>query len=264
MYLSFRQFLYLRESFWEFVSKVFGAVGISAYMVVRIRQYVNYQIKENDDYSWVITAETINQILIQMTFFFFVLSYLRRSSAKERARGVREILIPLICAGLPLLIWEIPDINYYITKYAAWIKANEAVDILMQLSRTDVRYFDNIIYLSMPLLIIGHIITLSGILWLGKSFSIMSEARDPVFTGPYKYIRHPLYLGESIAVIGVFLERFCHINIFMTILFLVMQRYRAYIEEKKLIAVYPEYKKYKEQTGAYWPEQITLKNIIGR
>ena len=43
---------------------------------------------------------------------------------------------------------------------------------------------------------------------LGRSFSINAEARRLVTEGPYAVIRHPLYLAEQIALIGVFIEFF--------------------------------------------------------
>ncbi len=252
-YLCYRQILFTREPVWEFVSKIGGGVGISAYMITRIRHLIQYQTKMSDGYTWIFTFNTLNQLLIQMTFFFFVISYLRRSPAKESARGVKEIVLPLFCAGLPLLIWEVPDIGYYISKYVPMIKGNALIACLLEYSSPNLLLSSEVIYYTMPFLIIGHAITLSGIVWLNTSFSIMSEARKPIFSGPYAYIRHPLYLGESIAVAGVFVQRFNYINIGFTILFIVLQRYRAYIEEKKMMGVYPEYIEYKKRTGAYVP-----------
>src|SRR5215467_11008534 len=41
---------------------------------------------------------------------------------------------------------------------------------------------------------------------LGRSFSIMAESRRLVTTGPYRFVRHPLYLAEQLAIVGVFLQ----------------------------------------------------------
>jgi protein-S-isoprenylcysteine O-methyltransferase Ste14 len=38
---------------------------------------------------------------------------------------------------------------------------------------------------------------------LGRSFSVMPEARRLVTNGPYSVIRHPVYLGEAVALAGV-------------------------------------------------------------
>ena len=45
------------------------------------------------------------------------------------------------------------------------------------------------------------------VLWrLGKSFSIMPEARKLVTGGPYACARHPLYTVEIITIIGTALQ----------------------------------------------------------
>lgn len=50
---------------------------------------------------------------------------------------------------------------------------------------------------------------LLGVVWsafslatLGKSFAILPSVRECVSRGPYRLIRHPIYLGESIMLLG--------------------------------------------------------------
>src|SRR5438876_7950606 len=43
---------------------------------------------------------------------------------------------------------------------------------------------------------------------LGKSFSIMAEARALVTSGPYAMVRHPLYAAELLATIGLLIQFF--------------------------------------------------------
>jgi len=49
----------------------------------------------------------------------------------------------------------------------------------------------------------GVVFALYAVLELGRSFSVMPEARRLVTNGPYSVIRHPVYLGEAVALAGV-------------------------------------------------------------
>lgn len=86
-------------------------------------------------------------------------------------------------------------------------------------------------------------------LWhLRASFSIMAEARSPVITGPYRYVRHPLYLGEALMMLGLCLM----IGTLAAILFWAalnaLQVVRAKVEEAKLASRFEEYRNYQRRT----------------
>ena len=48
----------------------------------------------------------------------------------------------------------------------------------------------------------GSSLSVYVLYWLGRSFSIMAEARRLVTAGPYGIVRHPLYTTEGITVLG--------------------------------------------------------------
>ena len=97
---------------------------------------------------------------------------------------------------------------------------------------------------------IGAIIALSQ---LGRSFSIMAESRQLVTTGPYGYVRHPLYLAEEIAMVGVFMQ---FASVWTALLLAVQigfQLRRMYNEEAVLAAKFPEYADYSRRTARLIP-----------
>lgn len=61
---------------------------------------------------------------------------------------------------------------------------------------------------STILIAVGLAITFWSLLYLRWSFSIMPEARKLVTSGPYRFSRNPVYMGEFIAAIGVALPHF--------------------------------------------------------
>lgn len=95
------------------------------------------------------------------------------------------------------------------------------------------------------------------VLWrLGKSFSIMPEARTLVTSGPYAYVRHPLYGVEMITIIGTamqFAQPWAGIVGFAV---LVMMVVRTMFEEKVLAEAYPEYVAYRAKTARFIPGVI--------
>jgi protein-S-isoprenylcysteine O-methyltransferase Ste14 len=59
--------------------------------------------------------------------------------------------------------------------------------------------------ISTRLLLGGNALAVLVLVQLGRSFSIMAEARRLVTSGVYRWVRHPLYLAEELAVIGIVL-----------------------------------------------------------
>jgi protein-S-isoprenylcysteine O-methyltransferase Ste14 len=91
-------------------------------------------------------------------------------------------------------------------------------------------------------------------LWeLGQSFSIMAESRRLVTNGPYRWVRHPLYLAEEIAFCGLFIQ---FASIWTALIFvaqIVFQLRRIHNEEAILGASFPEYAVYQQITARLIP-----------
>ncbi len=89
---------------------------------------------------------------------------------------------------------------------------------------------------------------------LGRSFSIMAEARVLVTDGPYALIRHPLYVVEEIGVVGVFIQlaSWPAAMLFMTHFVFQLQRMRN--EERVLTRAFPrQYRTYAVRTARLIP-----------
>ncbi len=88
---------------------------------------------------------------------------------------------------------------------------------------------------------------------LGRSFSIVAQARSLVRTGPYRFVRHPLYLGELVAVLGVVMAGFSWQALGLFGMLLALQVYRASKEEELLAESFPEYAAYRLHTSRLVP-----------
>lgn len=76
------------------------------------------------------------------------------------------------------------------------------------------------------LTISGSMISLWGILSLGKSFAITPSQRSIVTSGAYRILKHPIYTGYFITELAVILTFFSVLNcsLFLTSLFLYIVR----------------------------------------
>ncbi len=88
---------------------------------------------------------------------------------------------------------------------------------------------------------------------LATAISIVPQARHLVDTGPYRFVRHPLYLGEIVALSGIAL-RGGHWSYALLVLVVTgLQLYRAGREEKLLAAQIPGYDAYMQRTWRVIP-----------
>ncbi len=88
---------------------------------------------------------------------------------------------------------------------------------------------------------------------LGRSFSLLPQARGLVTSGPYAVVRHPLYVAELIAALGVALQfqQPYALAIFAVTVCLLLPRAR--FEEDVLNATFPEYGAYQKRTARALP-----------
>ena len=95
------------------------------------------------------------------------------------------------------------------------------------------------------------------VLWrLGKSFSIMPEARKLVTSGPYSFARHPLYAVEMITICGTALQFQAPWSWMVAATVMLLLLIRSRYEERILEATYPEYGAYRARTKRFIPGVI--------
>lgn len=189
-------------------------LGVIAILIVflmhRMGQYKDFLVKP----LWVVET---------LIFVVFLVSYAIRMGPLERSRGFREIVVPLIGAVLPFALLLTPPNQ--------WIASNP--------SRLHALFY---------WMTAASSLTLWGLWTLRRSFSITVEARALVTGGPYRWVRHPIYLGEMLTAGGVLVWRFSLPNLVIFIIFVQVQILRARWEEAKLMKTFPEYKDYAAQS----------------
>jgi protein-S-isoprenylcysteine O-methyltransferase Ste14 len=88
---------------------------------------------------------------------------------------------------------------------------------------------------------------------LGRSFGILVAVRKVVLRGPYRFIRHPIYLGYFLALLAMLLADPEPIYFVLIPTLYAIMSWRARLEENKLAAVSPEYRANMTRTGMFLP-----------
>jgi protein-S-isoprenylcysteine O-methyltransferase Ste14 len=107
--------------------------------------------------------------------------------------------------------------------------------------------------ISTVLILLGSAAAVVALLNLGRSFSMMAEARRLVTSGPYRFVRHPLYLAEELAIIGVVLQFLSGWTALLLASQIAFQLRRMHNEETVLTATFPEYATYQAKTARLIP-----------
>ena len=121
---------------------------------------------------------------------------------------------------------------------------------------------DMLIALTIPagilINLVGHGVSIAGVLSLNQSFGIVTKVNEIITTGLYGLVRHPIYFGYLIMTIGFMLmtPRLIHIAVYF--LAILLQIWRARIEESKLAAASAEYRSYMQKVPFLVPDFLKL------
>jgi protein-S-isoprenylcysteine O-methyltransferase Ste14 len=101
------------------------------------------------------------------------------------------------------------------------------------------------------LILTGALIAVASCLWLvfaisylGRCFGVLPEARGLVTHGPYGIMRHPVYLGEFGACLGLLMAAPTVLNVVAFAVLAAGQTVRMRMEEQALTAAFSDYAGY--------------------
>lgn len=103
------------------------------------------------------------------------------------------------------------------------------------------------------LLLIGMAWSLWSLWYLGRNLSVIAQARGLSDRGPYRFVRHPLYLGEITSALGIALVVGTPAAFAVWLTVCALQVYRARREEQILLQALPDYRDYRSRTAALVP-----------
>jgi protein-S-isoprenylcysteine O-methyltransferase Ste14 len=89
--------------------------------------------------------------------------------------------------------------------------------------------------------VVGMAIAVPAMASLRRSFSLTPQARRLTTSGPYRVIRHPLYLGETLNVIGIMVGVGSLTVMVAALVVVAGEVTRAALEERLLRQTFPDY-----------------------
>ncbi len=113
---------------------------------------------------------------------------------------------------------------------------------------------------SAAVVVAGDVVAIAFALWLlasvlalGRCFGILPEARGLVTRGPYRYVRHPVYLGEIGMCVGLAIASPTAVGVAAVGAVTAAQFARMRFEEHALTAAFPSYREYAARTPRFVP-----------
>ena len=101
--------------------------------------------------------------------------------------------------------------------------------------------------------VVGSAVTIWGALRLGRSFGVLVLVRKVVLAGPYRWVRHPMYLGYIGLFAGLVLANFSGAYFILVPIHTFLLLYRARLEEARLAEYSADYREYMKRTGFVFP-----------
>ena len=176
-------------------------------------------------------------------------SLLVRRGAKERPKGFWENIFPLVTVFVPVTgfaVMFLPQVREMLPAYP-----DGFLNALHELTPA-FGFYINMTGLALGLF--GALFSIWAIAHLRASFGLRTAVRELVTSGPYRYIRHPLYFGEIIHILGVAILAATPAAIYLFVVAVALQAVRAKIEERKFLASVPAYAEFRRNTGFLWPK----------
>jgi len=151
-------------------------------------------------------------------------------------RNLRELVIPLACALFFLAYRILPwfPVSWRYNYFPAALHPGVA-------------------RLALVLGLIGPAISIWGVVALGRSFGIFVSVREIVFRGPYRFVRHPIYLGYLLIWTGYWLINFCPAVLVIISIHASLFAWRVHLEELRLAEASAAYREYIKCTGTIFP-----------
>ena len=197
---------------------VFRALGSAWFLLLAVMVARNWHGGGNDGFAaW---SQALSQCALVLVYLTLWLLILLRPAPIARANGMMPNVMAFVGTYMPWLIGFMP--------------------------RPDLPAFVQL--LATTFIVAGNIAILIVVWYLGRSFSLVPQARRLVTSGSYRIVRHPLYLAEELMIVGSALLYLSSMTVLLVVLHFAIQMRRMFYEEAVLQQAFPAYSSYKRSS----------------
>jgi len=165
--------------------------------------------------SWTLASDLARSALYA-AFVLGAAIVLARSKVPRARNGSRMIVASSLTASFLML-----GVSFLPTGPILWSASNHVVAA------------------GLAITVFGAALVFASFVSLGSNFSIVPEARALVVTGPYRFLRHPIYLAELLMIAGVAIGQLRVTTLVGIVGLLGLQIYRIRAEERLLRDAFP-------------------------
>jgi protein-S-isoprenylcysteine O-methyltransferase Ste14 len=195
--------------------------------------------KVNENYAFIVSGQGLGDASPSWKFFAEVVS-----------RSSTILFLGLLSTLFIIRLEPIKKAKGILPRVLA-VAGTFSMTLVTIFPRADLSFMQTVI--ASLLSLAGTGLSLFALAHLGRSFSVMAEARRLVTSGPYRIVRHPLYMFEAMASLGILIQFFSFYSVLIYLAHCFFQLQRMKNEEAVLEGVFPEYQTYKLKTARLIP-----------
>ena len=206
-------------------SRLLPAIALAGLVFWQLGALVSELQELNVRPGWTVLGECLRSVLYALFLCFPIAAFL--THAPPRSRDSRllvtcaAVVATFLLAGLGLLVPSGPEL---------WRTSSTVVGIALAIT------------------LIGVALAVVSAHSLGANFSFGPQGRALVVRGPYRLVRHPIYLAELAMIAGVTIVDPRLVPVLGALVVLVLQLVRIRAEERLLRSTFPGFRRYAAET----------------
>ncbi len=221
----------------DWVFRVAGGVYFAAYFLSQAQKYWQTPFSQLGPYCIFPNGYRLQMpwvpVLVDLTFLLIALAFCFRIPPRTRVTNGWVISYTMLTGFAPLL-------PFWLSTFLGWWHPPWQQEYNAFLWRDVFTWRMTLAY--GVIMTIGFAIEVWGYAALQRSLSIVPEPRELKTTGPYRFVRHPIYFGQFFAQAGVWLiaARTHWVSLGIMATFVAMQLYRSKLEDRVLAESFGE------------------------